>query len=66
MDLSGLRDAVACNALVEERVPVDHHDLVERIREDTRGAQAGHTCADHNRVPPSIRNLLTIVLWSRR
>jgi hypothetical protein len=64
MDLSGLRDAIACNALIKERVPINHHDLVERIRKDTRGAQAGYACANHNRVPTSIRNLFTIVLWN--
>jgi hypothetical protein len=63
MDLSGLRDAIACDGFIGERIPVDHHDLVERIRKDTRRAQAGYTCANHNRVPTSIMNLFSIVLW---
>jgi hypothetical protein len=32
MDLSGLRDAIACNGFVKKWIPIKHHDLAEDIR----------------------------------
>jgi hypothetical protein len=50
--------------VVRKWIGINHHDLVEGICKDTRGEQAGYTCANHNRVPTSIRNLSTVVLWN--
>jgi hypothetical protein len=64
MDLPGLGDTIAYNGFIREWVPIDHHNLVERVRKDTRGAQAGYARANHNRVPTSIGNLFGIVPWN--
>lgn len=64
MDLPGLRDAITYNGFIREWVTINHHNLVERVRKDTRGAQAGYASANYNRVPASIRNLFGIVPWN--